>query len=200
MKDSHTFSSSEHSSSQPGRLSSGLGVGIHEVCGAGPAGIDLKGSVARLLREVPEGTALGLGSINLRGAGNLTRRERLKRQKRRSGGALLGTYYKATPKAAASIDLFVDEICRDFPPILLRIPLILDTKVGSVLYHELGHHVDSRTKPGVRSGESAAETWRRKQFGEFLRRRYWYLRLFGGLFRAAGRLLKRLSRTRQPTK
>ena len=59
------------------------------------------------------------------------------------------------------------------------------------LYHEVGHHLDSTIGSASRTGEAAAEDWRRRLTRIHTRRRYWYLLPMFVLIRMIFRLLQR---------
>lgn len=174
----------------------GNGLRIHESYTDFKPRVNVTGCVARLVASTPPDSLTGLGCINLRDRGGLSRQEIAKRKQRAGKESLLGSYYPGTARRRAAIDLFVDAILGALPQALLRIPLVLDVRLGRVLFHEIGHHVDARVAPGIRSNERAAETWSKGQLRTYLRRRYWYLIPARPLFAAGGRLLQGLRRRR----
>lgn len=169
------------------------GPAINEAYSTFKPVVNVAACIARLLGTVPDESLAGLSCVSLRDEGGLSSRERAKRRKR-AGDALLGTYYPATAQRKAGIDLFVDKILAGFPVALLRIPLVLDVRVGRVLFHEIGHHLDARVAPGTRSREGQAESWSKRLLSRYLRRRYWYLIPLRPLFSLAGAILRGVRR------
>jgi hypothetical protein len=50
-----------------------------------------------------------------------------------------------------------------------------DGSFGDVLFHEIGHHIHATVRPEHREKEDVAEDWRKKLWGNFGRKKYWYL-------------------------
>lgn len=155
-------------------------------------------TVERLVLDLPAGYVAGLDQILLRVAGSFTRREK----KRKAAGKkklipleqCLGTYYRSFRDRPARIELYVDNITRDWPVLILAIPPLADVIVGKVVFHELGHHIHATSDRRFSNQEEVAEEWRKRLSREYFRRKYGYLRPFGGLLRLLGRALKKLGK------
>lgn len=130
-------------------------------------------SVHRLLSSIPSSRLAGLGAVHLRCRASLTKAELVKRERQGKGRRLLGAYYPSSPgRHRAAIDLFVDEIVERWPRILFRVAFFADVAIARVLFHELGHHLDARVSPGVRSREGRAEEYRKELSKEYFRSKY----------------------------
>jgi hypothetical protein len=151
-----------------------------------------------LVRYVPPEFLLGLQSITLTNRIALSRNQ--KRQKTWSRNRkirladALGYYTPATRSSRAAVVLYVDNITQGWPGWLGRVPLVRYMPAGEVLYHEIGHHIHAAHLPVYEGKEDVADYWRRKLWGRFVRRRYWYLFPFiyvaGKIVRIAKRLRK----------
>jgi hypothetical protein len=149
-------------------------------------------TVERLLLGVPAADLKGLAAVRLRSREDLSRAERLKRQKAGTTRRLLGTYYHARPnQPGASIDLFIDEIAEAWPfRLLLRLRFFRDVALARVLYHELGHHVDARVSPGTRSKEAHAERYRKSVTRQYFGQSYPWLRSLAHLVKGLRRSIR----------
>jgi hypothetical protein len=101
----------------------------------------------------------------------------------------MGRYHPRGPSHAAWIELMVDEILEELPRALSWIPLARDLVFGTVLFHEIGHHLHVTHRSLGRSPESSAEVWRVRLSLLHLRRRHAYVRPFAWLFAAAARMV-----------
>src|SRR5687767_5381295 len=103
---------------------------------------DVRPLIERLLTEVPPRFLVGLGKVVLRDETGLVKREKQRRKSlgRRKGQVILGLYHRSWAGRKAHIELFVDRIYEDWPSWLLRLPPIREVVIGSVLFHEVGHH------------------------------------------------------------
>jgi hypothetical protein len=133
-------------------------------------------SVEKLLSRIPPDYLAGLDKVVLRDKTDLTRKERQHRKTQaRKSKVILGLYYRQTSKRQARIELFVDEIYRRWPAVLLRIPPLRDVFIGSTLFHEIGHHIHHAVIRGHGDPEAAANEWRRKLIRHTMRRHAWYM-------------------------
>lgn len=142
--------------------------------------LEVKEMVKELLATVPPEYLAGLKSIVLTNRSALSRDQH--RQKIRQGGRnhelakSLGAYYRATRSRPAMVWLFVDNVLDSVPLWCMRLPMIRYVLVGSVLYHEIGHHIHRTHKPIYKDRETVAEDWSSKLGFAFFRKHYWYLR------------------------
>jgi len=136
-------------------------------------------SLDQLLDTVPEKYLVGLEAIVLTNQAALTRDERREKTWSRNHkiklADSLGWYQSASRTSPANIRLNVDNILRSEDPRTRRIPLLRYEALGTVLFHEIGHHIHAAHKPVFDGRENVAEEWSRKLFVRFLGLRYWYL-------------------------
>ena len=160
------------------------------------SGLKLKKSTELILRHVPPQILHGISTILLREAGNLSRMEfeRLgrTRSRRRSGNSLLGAYFPATRSQAAHIEIFVDQIVKGWPRILLKIPIIRNVILSEVVFHEIGHHAEFKRRH-FREKEQRAIQWSKRLRRQFLREHYGYLKPFRWVLKSIIAILKLFS-------
>lgn len=140
---------------------------------------DVRSLVETLLDAVPQKYLIGLKTILLTNQEALTRDQRRQkiwsRNRKYPLAKARGAYYKATKDRPATVWLFVDNLLREWPRSLWKIPLLCYIEVSQVLYHEIGHHIHEVHKPEYEGKENVAENWSDKLSGRFYRRHYWYL-------------------------
>ena len=140
---------------------------------------NFKRSLDELLDTVPERYLVGLKVIVLTNQTALSRDQRRQKAWSRNHKIRLadarGWYQRANRTSPANICLYVDNILRSEQPWIRRIPLLRYEALGTVLFHEIGHHIHAAHKPVFDGKENVAEDWSRKLFVRFLRLRYWYL-------------------------
>lgn len=139
--------------------------------------VDIVPCVRRLLASVPENHHKSIESIHLTDSSSIgkgkTHRVQGKKYVRRD---CLGFYHPAYPHGAAWIELNIDRILRDLPPILVRRSFVQDLMVGETLFHEIGHHIEYSNHAANRASEKKADDWRRHFKKLHIRRHYWWLR------------------------
>jgi hypothetical protein len=137
-------------------------------------------SLNALLDALPPKYLVGLQTILLTNQAALTRRQSRKRMWSRNhqvrAAECRGTYHYATKSSPASVCLYVDNILRSEEPWMRLLPLTRHAALGTVLYHEIGHHIHAVHKPVFEEKESVAEDWSDKLYVQFLRDHYWYLK------------------------
>lgn len=132
-----------------------------------------------LLDSVPSEHLVGLRTIVLTNRSALTRD--LRQQKTWSRNHMVrladarGWYQSGSKTSPASIYLCMDNIVRSEQPGTHRIPIVRYEVLGTVLFHEIGHHIHKARRPEFRQRETVAEDWSKKLFLHFLRLHYWYL-------------------------
>src|SRR5882724_13267166 len=133
-----------------------------------------------LLEAVPAKYLVGLKTIVLANQSALTRDQRRQKIWSRNRKVQLkevrGCYYRATRSSPATVWLYVDNILRSEVPWFRRMPILRYEALGTVLYHEIGHHIHAVHKPVYEGREDVADEWSKKLFGRFVRLRYGYLR------------------------
>jgi hypothetical protein len=76
----------------------------------------------------------------------------------------------------------------------LKVSLWRDVLISNVLFHEIGHHIHSTTRPEFRERETVADEWRDRLQSRYFKKQYpWLLfvaypvnavrRLFGPIYR-----------------
>ena len=139
----------------------------------------LRKTVDDLVDAVPPKYLVGLIKIVLTNQAALTRDQRRKkvwsRRKMYRLAESLGSYSRAWKSSPATVWLYVDNIFKAAPSWVSRVPLLRHTIVGTVLYHEIGHHIHAVHRPVYDGKENVAEDWSRKLGRQFIRQRYWYL-------------------------
>ena len=137
-------------------------------------------SLDELLDAVPEKYLVGLKTILLTNQAALNSDQRRQKTWSRSHKIRLADargWYQATHRGSpARICLHVDNILRSEQPWMQRIPILRYDTLGTVLFHEIGHHIHAAHKPVFAGKEYIAEDWSRKLFARFVRIRYWYLK------------------------
>jgi hypothetical protein len=160
--------------------------------------VDVRGSVTRLMSDVPPRYTAGLRSIVLTNAAALSHDDRRRKVRARGKRALAadagGLYHQSCEGQPAWIELFVDNLFRDVPRWMLRLRLVRDGLVAEALFHELGHYIHEAQAPEFREPENVADDWERRFSRAYFRRRYPFLRPLGVLFRPALRAFRAVFR------
>ena len=132
-----------------------------------------------LIKYVPPQYLIGLETIMMTNRDALPRDMRTQRVWGRSRKHRLtdarGAYSYASAGSGAIIWLFVDNICRTDVSWWRSAPVLRFMVPSDVLYHEIGHHIDSHRKRDPQAREEVAVDWSRKLWIHFFRKRYWYL-------------------------
>ena len=136
-------------------------------------------SVDRLLSGVPRKYLSGLKMVVLTNAGGLSRGKRRQKTLSRKRKVAIrdcgGLYREKWMGRPAQIEIFVDNVVKNMPPLLLRIPFFCDLCFAEVLFHELGHHIHRTQVPEFAEREDVAENWGERLEHYVLRRQYWYI-------------------------
>ena len=141
-------------------------------------------TVQRLLASLSDAHTRGLASIVLTECVIATTREGSRRMRRTRKGIPLGLYHPAWMGELPWIELVVDQIVTQLPPSpFSKLQIYRDYAVGRVLFHEIGHHLETTIGSAARTGEPAAEAWQRRLWRQHLQQRYWYFRPLKFLFR-----------------
>ncbi len=149
---------------------------------------DLVPIVRRMLESVPEHYLFGLGEIVLTNASALTGKRRRGVFKSRRGKVRAveakGLYHPAFSGSRAWTELFVDNTLRGWENgWWLRIALLRESKVGDVLFHELGHHIHFTHRPERREKEDVADVWKVRLQKRYTNERFWWMATLGHLLR-----------------
>jgi hypothetical protein len=136
--------------------------------------------IADLLKTVPPHYLVGLQTIILTNqAAQPRKKQRQKLWSRRHKIKLVqarGYYSGASRTSRASITLHIDNILKGASARDLKLPLVRYFSLGTVLYHEIGHHIHAEHNPIYEGKENVAEDWSDKLMQCFVQTHYWYLR------------------------
>ncbi len=138
---------------------------------------DAKAIVEGLLASVPSELLVGLRSVVLTNAAALSGRRKRgyswsRGRKARHASEVLGLYHQKWKGDPAWIELFVDRMLEARPAWMLRLQFLRDFAFGSILYHELGHHIQATSKPEHREVETVADEWQSRLLRGHARRRH----------------------------
>jgi hypothetical protein len=136
--------------------------------------------VRRLLRTVPQKYLLGLDCVVLVNDASLPRKDRVgktrSRKRKVDKSHILGRYHPEWRGKRPWIEIRVDRRISTFHPrAFLWFPLGRAICLGTVLYHELGHHVHDFIRPEYKEKEDVADDWSTRFLANFLRKQYWYV-------------------------
>lgn len=158
--------------------------------------VDAAATVRKLLDSLPERYLIGLRTVILTNRGGLPRGRRRKamwsRGRKVRMSSCLGIYHGASRRQQPWIELFVDAIVARSSRWTMRVPLLREMAFGSVLYHEIGHHLHATQAPVHLEREDVADSWKRELRRLYVRRQYWYLRPVARVLRPLLRMLSRL--------
>ena len=136
-------------------------------------------TVYRLLARIPQKYLLGLKSVVLTDSTGLNHKSRRKKAWSRKRKVRIqecaGLYHQAWQGEPAWIQLFIDNAISTCPGYLLKIPFVRDLHVGSILYHEIGHHIHKTQAARYRESEDVADDWSFRLAIHYVPARYWYL-------------------------
>lgn len=147
---------------------------------------DVTTVVSRMLASVPPKYLTGLGAVVLTSTDSLSSQRLKSKTKSRKRTVKIaqcrGLYHQAWHGESAWVEIFVDQTLKNMPRGWFRPPFSKEFLLGSVLFHEIGHHIHATTHPEFREREDVAERWQEKLTGAYFRLRYpWLLWLVRGL-------------------
>ncbi len=102
--------------------------------------VDFEDTVRALLRRLPPEHVLGLGRITISGGRPLDEA---------ADSEILGQYFEAYDGEPAFIMIYPEEMAKEVPFFVRRIPLVWRVLVAETLFHEVGHHYQRFTH-GIR--------------------------------------------------
>jgi hypothetical protein len=127
---------------------------------------------------VPDKYLAGLDCIVLTNEAGLSRRDRVgkvwSRRRKYDKSRVLGRYHGGSRNRLSYIELRVDKIVSGLSKTVLRVPLLRDLGFGSVLFHEIGHHIHRTIRPEHSEKEDVADSWAGRLNVNFVRKNYWY--------------------------
>jgi hypothetical protein len=139
---------------------------------------DAANVVRRLLRTVPQKYLRGLDCVVLMNEASLPRKDRVgkvwSRKRKLDKSRIAGRYHPEWRGSRPWIEIRVDKTLTAYPRVLLWLPPGRELCLGSVLYHELGHHVHYFIRPEYKEKEDVADSWGIQLMTNFLRTKYWY--------------------------
>jgi hypothetical protein len=139
--------------------------------------------VERMLDSVPVKYLNGLSEIVLTNATALTRKRRRSVTKSRARKVRVrearGVYHPEWNGSPPWIEIFVDNALKGWDKgWWLMLGFIREGRIGVVLFHEIGHHIDFTIRPEYRDKEDIADNWARTLGRNFSRKQHPYLRFF----------------------
>jgi len=134
-------------------------------------------TVRNLLDSLSERHVGGLSAIVLTESALIPKgRTRRVAGKRYAMKECFGFYYRRTSRTAAVVFLVVDNIIDARPPRYWRIPFFRQFDVGTILFHEIGHHLNHTGRSVGAGQEASAIEWQRRLSRMHFQTKYWYLR------------------------
>lgn len=138
--------------------------------------------VERMLASVPPKYLIGLKEVVLTNSTGLSRKLRRSVTKARKRKVrivqTLGLYHQAWHGKPAWIQIFVDNTLKASDKrFWWRIPLLRETQLGGVLFHEIGHHIHYTAHPEYREKEDVADIWKARLASNYSRQRFPLLRI-----------------------
>jgi hypothetical protein len=144
-------------------------------------------AVSRMLDSVPPKYLNGLSEVVLTNPAGLSRHRRRSTTKSRGrkGRSIdaRGLYHPAWNGKQAWIEIFVDQSIEISEKKLWgRFGFMRETALGSVLFHEIGHHIHATVCPEFREKEDIADDWGTKLGRRYIQLRHpWIVRRFIGM-------------------
>jgi hypothetical protein len=141
--------------------------------------VDLADTVRVLLRRLPPEHVMGLARITISGGAPLDEA---------AGSDVLGQYFEAYEGEPAFIMLYPEEMAKEVPCFVRRVPLVWRVLVAETLFHEVGHHYQRFTH-GIRkpAQEDHAENYGLRYAQAAFPLVYRLLRVWHGVKRVARR-------------
>ena len=152
--------------------------------------------VRRMLDSIPKRYLTGLSEIVLTNSSGLTRARRrsvtTSRKRKVRQATSLGLYHPAWNSNPAWIEIFIDNTVRGWDRGLwLKLPWMRESKIGDVLFHEIGHHIHFTARPKYKEREDVADTWKAVLERNYHRKRHPWLRAITSPLRPLIRALMR---------
>jgi hypothetical protein len=124
--------------------------------------------VEKMLESVPPKYLVGLSEVVLTNTSGLSRKLRRSVTKARKRKVRIvearGLYRQAWNGKPAWIQIFVDNTLKNWEKGWwrwgLKLPILREGPIGTVLFHELGHHIHAATRPEYRDKEEMADVWK----------------------------------------
>ena len=118
----------------------------------------VKPTIERLLGSLSDGHINGLGAIVLSDAARATKRK-MRTARRNRHGIFIGRYHHAWKQDRAWIEIVVDLALDRVPARYADLQFVRDFALGTVLFHEIGHHLHYTIGSARRGGEPSADDW-----------------------------------------
>ncbi len=124
--------------------------------------------VEKMLDSVPQKYLAGLSEVVLTNTSGLSRKMRRSVTKARKRKVRIvdarGLYRQAWNGKPAWIQIFVDNTLSRWQSGWwrwgLKLPIMREGPIGTVLFHEVGHHIHATTQPKYRDKEDMADVWK----------------------------------------
>ncbi len=125
--------------------------------------------VMSLLDTVPISLYVGLAQVCLTDTSVLSRTKYRQRTTQKARvGETRAVYWSSSTEESARIEIFVDKVLNQLPPTLRKVEFFRELVIAEVLFHELGHHVQTQAR--VRQRRSKEETFAENISAKLLRR------------------------------
>jgi len=111
-----------------------------------------------MLGSLSDGHINGLGAIVLGDAARATKRK-MKTARRNRHRIFIGRYHHAWKQDRAWVEIVVDLALDRVPARYIDLQFVRDFALGTVLFHEIGHHLHYTIGSAGRGGESSADDW-----------------------------------------
>jgi hypothetical protein len=134
-------------------------------------------TVCELLESLSAEHVGGLSSVVLTESGRISKGKTHRVAGRKYAmKECLGLYRGRWRGEPPAVFIIVDNVISRRPWWFWRLPLLADTALGDVLFHEVGHHLNATIGSLAGGEEASAENWKRRLARLHVRRKYWYLR------------------------
>lgn len=151
--------------------------------------------VERMLDSIPPKYLIGLDRVVLTDSSGLPRSRRravTKSRKRKVRIATaLGLYHQEWKGQRAWVEIFIDNTLKNWETHWLLLRFMRQSLIGSVLFHEVGHHIHYTWRPEYKEKEDVADVWKVRLQRNYARGRRPLLRIVMYPFRPLLRFLHR---------
>lgn len=124
-------------------------------------GLNVENILTKYLQMIPQEHLIGLERIIVV--------DRIGGKKNNETG---GIYREKNQNTPATIEIALQNVYKEMPKVLYRMPFIPKFMLVNVLYHELGHHYQKRLSHGVRKFEQ--ETFADQYSTKMLKKAFWW--------------------------
>lgn len=153
-----------------------------------------------LMDYVPGNFYVGLQEICLTDSSTLSQSKmRSKTTEQIRIGQVKALYWPASTSAPARIEIFLDKVLNQLPTLLGKMMFFKEIVIAEVLFHELGHHLQSQQKYRTRRNhhETFAEECAVKLLQNLLNKKYKLLKPFVSALNISLDIRDRVASSRQ---